>query len=346
MTDGVVRAHFRDQAAACRRLGSPFTADLLTVAADRLTETDPVAAHVLGWPGDPADDALALRFAAALHALVLTQRDAGLVAVYPPAGAGGTDHVWAAVEAALDTHADHVRDWLTQPPQTNEVGRAGMLLPGLLAAARRARCPVEILEVGSSAGLNLRLDRFAYRYGTARWGPENAPVVLAPDLGGAVPDLSGALEIIARRGVDIAPVDPADPADRLRLMAYVWADQTARLERLEAALGIAAAAPERVERQDAAEAVAGFAKPVVGRLKLVVHTIMWQYLPAETRDRIDRAIAAAGETARHDAPFGRLSMEPGGPGRADLRLRLWPDGFDIVLAHCDFHGRWIDWLSD
>ena len=67
-----VRSHFRAQAAACARLGSPFTAGLLELVAERLEEAGALGRAVLSWQGDPKAGALALRVAAGLHALVLS----------------------------------------------------------------------------------------------------------------------------------------------------------------------------------------------------------------------------------------------------------------------------------
>ena len=53
---------------------------------------------------------------------------------------------------------------MDSPPQTNEIARSAMLLPGFLAIAREAGLPLDICEIGSSAGLNLLFDRFAYDF--------------------------------------------------------------------------------------------------------------------------------------------------------------------------------------
>ncbi|MDH3771680.1 MAG: DUF2332 family protein [Nitrospirota bacterium] len=40
-------------------------------------------------------------------------------------------------------------------------------------------------------------------------------------------------------------------------------------------------------------------------------------------------------------------MEPAATGgSAQLRLTLWPDGRERLLAHADFHGRWVAWEGD
>ena len=63
-------------------------------------------------------------------------------------------------------------------PQTNEVARSMPLLGGLLAIVDATRLPVALLDVGSSAGLNLRLDRYRYEGDGWFWGDPHSPLVL------------------------------------------------------------------------------------------------------------------------------------------------------------------------
>src|SRR5690606_14810914 len=96
------------------------------------------------------------------------------------------------------------------------------------------------------------LDRYGYQLGATRAGDPASPVQLAPDWSGVSPP-PARVEVVARRGVDRQPLDPADPATRERLNAYVWADQLPRIARLNAALDLAAADPPVIDKGDAAD---------------------------------------------------------------------------------------------
>jgi hypothetical protein len=343
-----VRDHFRAQAAACARLGSPFTAALLEVVAEGLDERNPVGRAILSWPGDPKADALALRLAGSLHALVLSGAAPALAAVYPGgAEAGDPAALEAAVSRALETHADFVLRFAERPPQTNEVGRSAVLLGGFLTIAAATGLPLRLLEIGASAGLNLHWDAYAYDLGDACWGLPDAVLRLSPVWHGPRPPLLP-VEIRSRRACDRTPIDPNDDDDRLRLRAYVWADQANRRRRLEAALALAAASNLRVERADSADWVeARLAEPAPGTASVLYHSIVWQYLPAAARRRIEVAIARAGDHASAGAPFAWLRMEPAPDARhTELRLTLWPTGHERLLANADFHGRWVRWLPE
>ena len=190
----------------------------------------------------------------------------------------------------------------------NEVARSAMLLPGFLAIARETGLPLEIAEIGASAGLNLNFDRCHYRYGTAVWGDPASPVRLAPELRGELPPLDGALTVAARSGCDIAPVDLSNKAARLRLRCFIWADQTARLQRLDAAIGLALAAPVTLVQADAADFVRQkLAARSEGVVLVVFHSAMWDYMPHPTRDATKTAIRDAATVATQRSPLASRS---------------------------------------
>jgi hypothetical protein len=344
--EGPIRIAFAQQAQYCLKHGSPFTAavcDELSAFAD---ESTAFGLRILQWPGDPAASALPLRSAGALNALARSGRAADLTALYPPNPRPEPERLRDGIAAAVAAHDGFLHDFLDRPPQTNEVGRSSSLLGGCLLAAARTRKPLELLEIGSSAGLNLALDRYRYELGGLRWGAEDAAVTVRSTWEGAHPPLDAPLSVAARAGCDVNPLDPAAAADRERLLAYVWPDQAERLERLAAALALAAGSGRHVERADAAEWLSRrLAAPATpGRTRLVMHSIVWQYLSEGTREAIAATMREAGAQAREDAPLAWFSIEPDGKGDgAAMRLTLWPGAAREVVGRADYHGRWSRW---
>ncbi|MCC6479314.1 MAG: DUF2332 family protein [Sphingomonadaceae bacterium] len=343
MSDAI-RTAFRTQAAGCRTMGSPLTADLLDALARILDHGSRTGARILDWPGDPMADALKLRIAGGLHALARSEQDAELTALYK-AGTGDFDAVLQRVLAEWD---DWLYPWLDSPPQTNEVGRSAALMAGLMVAAQRLAMPIDLLELGSSAGLNLNLDRFRYQLGGVEAGPADALVHIAPAWNGDAP--TGAWPHIgARRGVDQNPLDMRDDAVASRLLAYCWPDQHDRLARLEAAIATARIHPPMVDAGDAADWIEHrlAAAQDRGTARIVMHSVFWQYLPRNSQNRIEAAILQAGASATADRPFGWLSFEPDPPAISpmQLRLQLWPSGDVLHLAACHPHGAAINWLD-
>lgn len=302
---------------------------------------------MLGWQGDAHADALALRLCGGLHALVLSGADRELAAIYPPHDAD-EDQIAKTLPAVLAGNEQHLLRSLESAPQTNEIARAAMLLLGFLLIARETELPLELAEIGSSAGLNLLFDAFGYRYGESMWGDEASPVKLAPDVRGVQPPLAGNLQVLARGGCDIAPIHVGNMTERLRLRSYIWADQVARLERLDAAIALADKKPVAPEKADAAEYLGrrlATRKPCAAFT--LFHSIMWQYMPEATREKINDVMSVVGGTATPAAPLAWLRMEPlaAGVPYATLVLTSWPGGETRALARCDYHGRWIEWMA-
>lgn len=339
-----VRGAFQAQARACDRMGSALTARVLRVLAG-MAGDGPVAARVLAWPGDPSPtaDALALRLAAGLHALVLSGADPQLAAIYAAPDDCADPVLRESLARAMKEHPDHLMRWLDSPPQTNEVRRSAVLIAAGHHLAARCSLPFVLSEAGASAGMNLWWDRYALEVGGQVFGPADSPVRLAPEWTGPLPPQTRPL-IAERAGADLSPLHPRH--DSLRLMSYLWAGQPDRVERTRAALRIAAENPAPVVRADAVDWLAGrLARPMPGRLHLVFHTVAWQYLPAAAQARGEALIAAAGARATADAPLARLAMEADGGEGAAVTLTLWPGGKTACIARADFHGRWVQWLE-
>ena len=341
-----VLAGFAKQIKWCETLGSPFTAGLLTVLAEDIAAGGATADLVRAWPGDPVADALALRMAAALHALVLAESAPALIACYPP-NVATPEQLRAAVIGAAREHQTHVRNFLSSPPQTNEVGRSGVLVGGFLQIAKETGLPLRLLEIGASAGLNAVWDRYYYQIGAAGWGDPRSPVRIAPAWEGPTPPLDAAVRVAERLACDIAPIDLEDPAQRLRLRAYVWADQRERLSRLESAIELGRAYGPRVEGADAADWLrTQLREPAASSATVLYHSIMWQYLPSETQADIRASVESAGARATSAAPLAWLRFEPLNPESApELRLTLWPGARQVRLAVAHPHGSSVRWSS-
>ena len=337
---------FRRQALACRHLGSPFTARICEALADGLTEETAFGARILGWAGNPVNDALGLRAAGALNALARSGDCGMLAAVYPPHETDD-DVLRDAIAAAIAGHDEFLTRFLDSAPQTNEVARSNALLGGALLVAAETGLPLAIHEIGSSAGLNLVFDRYAYELGRAKWGAADARVRIEAEWTGDLPPLDAPLRVVSRAGCDINPLDAV--RDRDRLLAYIWPDQQARLARIAAALTEAARTGSKVEKADAAEWVEKHfcAAGETGPVRVLMHTIVWQYLPAATQARIEAAMVAAGASATKGAPVAWLRAEPDKIDKlsAAVTLTLWQGGAGETrtLGRTDFHGRWTKW---
>ena len=345
--ENVVRNAFRLQAGSCRRLGSPLTAELCEVVGERLDRGTEVGRSILDWEGQPDanGDSVPLRLAGALHALVRRGAVPRLADLYPPKPLPNPDTLWQTLHGVFAEHPAELVRWLNNPPQTNEVARAAVLMSGLLAFAARFGLPLSLYELGSSAGLNLVLDRYAYRLGGLRAGAAHSKLFLEPAWTGSSPPIAK-VRIARRRGVDRAPLDVRNAPDRERLASYIWADQLDRLARIKAAIEIAAADPPVIDRAEAADWVERTIAeaPEPGIARVLMHSITFQYFSSKDQLRVADHVSRVGRLATPDSPFAWLHFEVSPhTGLAELRLRYWPDGTETLLATGDPHGQTIEW---
>ncbi len=353
LAPGTVEA-FRLQAEFCGKLGSPLYAELLARAAEDIERDGPVAAVLDGWSGNPVPDALVLRLMGAVHRLVLDGAAPELARYYPSAG-GIADGVaaWEAFRRVVTAHAAALRPALDEHVQTNEVRRSAALLGGFLTVAAERALPLRVLEIGSSAGLNLAWDHYRYEIidaaaGAAAprhvWGDPGSAVTIRTYWQGPTDIFTAQAIVGSRAGCDVAPVDVTDARQVRLLESFVWPDQLERLAQLRAAIALARRAPPALARRGAAAWLEEqLAAPHDGVVTVVFHSIMWWYLSEEERGRVGDALAAAGARATARAPLAWLRLELMTVTDPDLRLTQWPGGREVLLGRADPHGRYVHW---
>jgi len=343
---GIVAAAFDNQVTYCTASGAPITARVVAALRD-LVESDRPGAlleRARGWQGPPLADALPLRIAGGIHALHLRGGEPALAAIYE--GREGVDDT-AIIAAAIAAHEAELLPWLDGPPQTNEAGRSANFIAAMLWLADRGLpARFECLEIGSSAGINLMLDRYHYDLGGVQVGPQPGAIRFAPEWQGDAPP-AHRIEIVSPKGCDVAPVDLTDPAQALRLKAYIWPEHTERFARLEAAIGEAGKQPPHLVHMNAADFIeAELAKPQeAGTTRMLMHSIVWQYVPEDQQARVTAAMEAAGARATPERPLAWVSLEANRVLHIhEMTVRYWPGGAEpVVVTRAHPHGAWIGW---
>jgi hypothetical protein len=341
----------RLQAQACVAFGSAFSGTLMNKAAEDVERGGPTAAVMAAWAGDSARslfaDAVPVRLLGALHAFALSGDAPTLSAAYPaPGRTGDPEAAWLEGRGLMQQHPQRFIDFMDHEPQTNEVRRSACLIGGFLTIAHETGLPMRCFEVGASAGLNQLWDRFYYRLGdVATWGDSGSSVGQDTTWNGPPPPLAARVNVIERAACDRRPVNISDPVARARLRAYVWADQLDRMKRLEAAIALARAEGVTVDTDDAVRWTADRALPRDGAATVLYHSVFWQYMPPDSQAALLAAIRSHGAAASEPAPFAWLRMEPPAHDLAnmELRLTLWPDGEDRLLARVHPHGAEVNW---
>ena len=327
---------FRGQAGWCEKLGSRLYARLLDRAAANMEAGGPVWRVAEPYADRPQNFALHLRLMGATHRLALAGEAPRLAAHYPSTGGDGdADGAWDAFVALLEEREIS----LEQAVQTNEVGRSAALLGGFLTVAEQTGLGLRVLEIGASAGLNLRWDRFRYEAPDWAWGDAASPARVPCEYEGDPPPLPPRVWVVERAGCDPDPIDPTTDAGSLTLQSFVWPEQLDRLQLLRAAIEVARRTPATVEKASGPDWLEDrLARERAGSATVVFHSIMWGYMTADERTRTTRAIEAAGARATTAEPLAWLRMEPGA-NDADVTLTTWPGGDERVIATAGYHGR-------
>jgi hypothetical protein len=342
LADGLIEA-FQVQAIACRDVGSPFYADLVDRCREDLIAGSVMAQLFDGWSGHAVAEAVVLRALGAIHRRVLAGLEPTLAPFYPSVGGEPRfPEAWEAFRTVVQERMEILRPSLQRQVQTNEVKRCAALLPGFLRCAQQFRMPLRLLEIGSSAGLNLRWDAYAYELGPHRWGNPESPLIVRAEWEGPGPRLEVTPTVASRRGCDIAPVDATDPEQLLTLESFIWPDQTERIRDLRAAAQVAKRHAASLDRQPAGSWLdEQLRQAASGVATVVFHSVMWWYLSEAERDDVQRCISAAGARATAQAPLAHLQMEMLSRPECDVILQTWPGGEEMVLAHAHPHGRYV-----
>ena len=341
----VVAARLRRQASWCARLGSELYAFLLEKAAADVEAGGPCWDVLRGHETDPHGSAPALRFMGAAHRLVLSGAAPELARCYPSVGGEPSRaECWHAFRTNVERHRDLLRELVKRPVQTNEVGRCAALVGGFLLVARERNLPLRLLEIGASAGLNLRWDCYYYEAFGEKWGEDSSPVRLTDSFVAGRPPFDASVRVVERRGCDLNPLDPSAEEGELTLLSFVWADQTARLAALRGAIEVARRVPAAVDAAAAPRWLEARLRELqAGTATVVFHSIMWQYMSEAERGLVVELIERAGRAAHASSPLAWLRMEPGAD-QAEVRLTTWPGGEERLVATAGFHGRGVRWL--
>ena len=256
----------------------------------------------------------------AVHYLLLGGADHPLRAYYPSCGGEAREEgLYASFRDFCFGHHPQIERLVrARRVQTNEVGRTACLSRAFVATGARR---LALVEVGTSAGLNLNGDRYEG--------------ITCESRGGKLPPDGPWPEITARVGIDRRPVDLNDPDEVLWLRALVWPDQPYRMARLENAIAITKRDPPRLVEGDALTSLEHVVEELPRAAPVCVfHSSTLSQFSVEGREQFGAII----RRMRENRDLFYVSMEWLGTPTAELRLN------EALLARCDAHGGWIEWV--
>ena len=249
-------------------------------------------------------------------------------------------------------HQDGIQALLsTQRVQTNEARRCALMLPAFTQIAEMTQQALGILEIGTSAGLNLNWDRYRYHYSGASdivLGAVGATVDMYTELRGEYfPTFPQELPtIVQRKGIDLNPLDASDEDVARWLHALIWAEHIERAERLEAALKIVRAHPPELIAGDALALLPKIlpSMSIDGTL-CIFHSMTIIQFSDDMREQLDHIL----QEHSYQRPVYRVWYEWELDVNAGvLRLITYDKGNieTTILATGDAHGNWLIWHGE
>ncbi len=240
---------------------------------------------------------------------------------------------------------------LERATQTNEVGRLATLLPAFAHVPGDG--PVGLLEVGASAGLCLYPDRWSYAWSTdhGTMTAGSAAPTLRADVSGPAPLPHDVPEVGWRGGIDLNPLDVADPETCRWLLTLVWPEHEDRRARLEEAWEVARREPPDLRRGNLLEALPDLAAEALAALPddrrlLVFHSAVIAYLDVPGRERFAALMRDLMKEPRlhwvsNERPRALPAVTATGPEPPPARYVLGVDG--QAVGHTHQHGRSLHW---
>jgi hypothetical protein len=253
--------------------------------------------------------------------------------------------------------------------QTNEPGRSAVLLPALATIHAEVERPLGLIEVGASAGLNLRLDDYQYTYqfanDTISFGPPTSTVHVRCDMTRSEGRLDAraikALTIGSRVGVDLNPLNVNDEGQARWLRALVWPDEALRFKRLTAAMTHAKQRTVIIHQGDAVESLSDLIDGVdKTEHPVIITTWVLTYLPEDRRVAFVDLVDKIGATR----PLSWVCIEhptyaKGLRFPSDIQAGIASEGNPVVISSYDGHGgstqklaamthphgTWLNWLG-
>lgn len=227
--------------------------------------------------------------------------------------------------------------------QTNEVRRCAYLYPALSNVHQLSSKPLALIEIGTSAGLQLFMDQYSYSYGTKQvFGKKDSGIHISSDLrGGALPTIHGNIPIAARIGVDLHINDVTKEEDVLWLNALIWPEHHERRKLFEKTAGFVKDKKVQLIEGDGVELLTQLCEKIPKDQQICVfHTHVANQMPSETKEKLLKVIKEIG--ARRDIFHLYNNIQD-----RFLHLDYYINGKESLntIAETEGHGRWFRWLQ-
>lgn len=284
----------------------------------------------------------------AVHYLLLTGHNDKLREFYPSIVANPKDKndAFPYFKAFCMAHKEEIIALLqTKLVQTNEVRRCGYLYPVFCYIYEKTNKPLALIEIGTSAGLQLLWDKYAYRYNNDEiYGSAHSGLTISAQIkGDKTPFLQRISPPVATRiGVDLNTIDLNNETERQWLKALIWPEHEERLQMFEQASNIVKEHPIKLVDGDGVGLLEKFVQDILADTTVCVfHTHVANQMPEEVKHDLLNKVKSIGNKRDIFHIYNNIQ---------DLNLHLdyYVNGvaYEQTIAETDGHGRWFKWMLE
>ncbi|MBN9654281.1 DUF2332 domain-containing protein [Halobacillus sp. GSS1] len=231
----------------------------------------------------------------------------------------------------------------TKRVQTNEVRRCAYLYPVFCSIHQQTEKPLSLIEIGTSAGLQLLWDQYSYSYGDdGSYGKPDSFVHLTSKVRkGELPlhVLKQIPPVKERIGIDLHVSDLTKEEDVHWLKALIWPEHEERRKNFETAVQQLRLHPPVLKEGDGVTMLPEIADGIPEDTTLCIfHTHVANQMPESVKDDFLRQVATIGKKRDvyhiyNNINDRMLHVDSVVSGRFKTE----------TIGDTDGHGRWFDW---
>lgn len=236
----------------------------------------------------------------------------------------------------------------TKIVQTNALNRTAYLMP-IVFSLFESGTAINLIDIGTSAGLTLNLDLYEYDYGDKRKFGNSLVKINCEIRSGKLPKFAKNIRINNKIGIDQNPLDVKDSQNALWLKALIWPDRSQRFERMAKAIELAQTS--NIQLVKAVE-IADFKRIIkaqsIDTLLVVYHTHVLYQFSKEARIAFWQMLDTIGQ----ERDFYYLAAESAsvleydyGLGDVLVELTTYQNGVKSkrLVARTNGHANWVKW---
>lgn len=231
----------------------------------------------------------------------------------------------------------------TKLVQTNEVRRCAYLYPIFSLIYEKTNKPLALIEIGTSAGLQLLWDKYSYSYGTDKvFGNKASALHITSDIVGENTPFMAATPppVSNRMGLDLNIIDLNDKEEELWMKALIWPEHKERLQMFEQAAGCRKKNPVLLVEGNGIGLLSEYVNMMPSESTVCIfHTHVANQMPIEGKKLLLQTVKTIGKEQDVFHIYNNIQDKY-------LHLDSYVDGVENkeTIAETDGHGRWFRWL--